>query len=132
MVVACLLYAGAGVGEVLLPLAVTLLVGGAIAGALAEVLQQAGSWGLGFELADPARAGAYQGVFSMGYSFGGMVAPFVVTATVLTLGAPGWLILAAIFVLAAVGMSAIAWTSKQVLPPVEAEGKPRDDGAVRS
>jgi MFS family permease len=116
MVVACLLYAGAS-GPIL-PIAVTLLVGGAIAGAFAEVLQQAGSWGLGFELADPVRAGAYQGVFGMGFSLGGMVAPFVVTATVLSLGVPGWIILAGIFVLAAAGMSAIAWTAKRsVLQP---------------
>jgi hypothetical protein len=129
MVVACLLYAGAG-GVVILPFAITLLVGGAIAGAFAEVLQQAGSWGLGFELADPVRAGAYQGVFGMGYSLGGMVAPFIVTATVLTLGVAGWIILAAIFVLAAAGMTAIAWTAKRVVPPVLADDKPQDDNAL--
>ncbi len=113
MVVACVLYAGAGVAGVLLPFAVTLLVGGAIAGAFAEVLQQAGSWGLGFELADPVRAGAYQGVFGMGFSVAGLVAPFIVTVTVLTMGVPGWFVLAGIFVLAAAGMSAIAWTAKR-------------------
>ena len=119
MVVACLFYAGAA--GVILPFAITLLVGGAIAGAFAEVLQQAGSWGLGFELADPVRAGAYQGVFGMGYSLGGIVAPFVVTATALTLGVAGWIILAGIFVLAAAGMSAIAWTAKRSVPePQEA------------
>ena len=128
MVIACLLFAGAG--GVILPFAITLLVAGAIAAAFAEVLQQAGSWGLGFELADPVRAGAYQGVFSMGYSLAGVVAPFVVTATVLTLGTVGWIILAGIFVLAAAGMTAIAWTAKRVLPPVPADGNPRDDGVV--
>ena len=121
MVVACLLYAGAGVSGIVLPFAVTLLIGGAITGAFAEVLQQAGSWGLGFELADPVRAGAYQGVFGMGFSLGGMVAPFIVTATVLTMGVPGWFVLAGIFVLAAAGMSAIAWTAKRSVPePQEA------------
>lgn len=120
MIVACLLYAGAGIAGVVLPFAVTLLVGGAIAGAFAEVLQQAGSWGLGFELADPVRAGAYQGVFGMGFSLGGMVAPFIVTATILTMGVPGWFVLAGIFVLAAAGLTAIALTSaRQVLPARE-------------
>jgi hypothetical protein len=115
MVVACASYAGAA--GVILPLAVTLLVGGAIAGAFAEVLQQAGSWGLGCELADPVRAGAYQGVFGMGFSLAGVFAPFIVTATVLGLGVPGWVILAAMFVLAAAGMSAIAWTAKRSAVP---------------
>jgi hypothetical protein len=81
------------------------------------VLQQAGSWGLGFELADPVRAGAYQGVFGMGFSLAGVFAPFIVTATVLGLGVPGWVILAAMFVLAAAGMSAIAWTAKRSAVP---------------
>lgn len=130
MVVACLLYAGAGLAGIVLPFAVTLLVGGAIAGAFAEVLQQAGSWGLGFELADPVRAGAYQGVFGMGYSVAGFVAPFIVTATVLTMGVPGWFVLAGIFVLAAAGMSAIAWTAKRAVIPVAADGKPPDDEAL--
>ena len=120
MVVACLLYAGSGISGVLLPFAITLLVGGAIAGAFAEVLQQAGSWGLGFELADPVRAGAYQGVFGMGYSVAGFVAPFIVTATVLTMGVPGWFVLAGIFVLAAAGMTAIAWTAKRAVTQSEA------------
>ncbi len=120
MVVACLLYAGSGISGVMLPFAITLLVGGAIAGAFAEVLQQAGSWGLGFELADPVRAGAYQGVFGMGYSVAGFVAPFIVTATVLTMGVPGWFVLAGIFVLAAAGMTAIAWTAKRAVPQPDA------------
>jgi MFS family permease len=128
MVAACLFYGGAG--DAILPVAISLLVAGAIAGALAEVLQQAGSWGLGFELADPVRAGAYQGVFGMGFSVAGALGPFVVTATALTMGVSGWIILAVMFVLAAAGMSAIAWTAKRVVPPVEADRKPRDDDAV--
>ena len=57
--------------------AIAVLVAGALAHAFAEVLSQAGGWGLSFELADPVRAGTYQGVFSMGYSLGAIVAPLV-------------------------------------------------------
>jgi hypothetical protein len=38
-----------------------------------------------------------QGVFSMGYSLGAMVAPLFVTSTALTFGLGGWAILAAVF-----------------------------------
>ena len=84
MAAACLIYAAAAG----LPtgFAIAVIVAAAIAHAFAEVLSQAGGWGLSFELADPVRAGTYQGVFSMGYSLGAMVAPLFVTSTALTLG----------------------------------------------
>ena len=43
--------------------AIAVIVLAALAHAFAEVLSQAGGWGLSFELADPVRAGTYQGVF---------------------------------------------------------------------
>ena len=76
------------------------------------------------------RAGAYQGVFGMGYSVAGFVAPFIVTATVLTMGVAGLVHARGIFVLAAAGMTAIAWTAKRVVPPVLADDKPQDDNAL--
>ncbi|NKF30763.1 MFS transporter, partial [Pseudomonas sp. BGM005] len=66
MVAACLIYAlAAG-----LPAwaAVAVLVLAMVAHTFAEILSQAGAWGLSFELADQVRAGAYQGVFGMGFS----------------------------------------------------------------
>lgn len=103
---ACLIYAAAAG----LPagFAIAVIVGAAIAHAFAEVLSQAGGWGLSFELADPMRAGTYQGVFSMGYSLGAMVAPLFVTSTALTLGFAGWAILGAVFLASGLGTWAIA------------------------
>ena len=103
---ACLVYASAAG----LPtgFAIAVLVAGALAHAFAEVLSQAGGWGLSFELADPVRAGTYQGVFSMGYSLGAMVAPLFVTSTALTFGLGGWAILAAVFLASGLGTWAIA------------------------
>ena len=92
---ACLVYAasaGLPVG-----FAIAVLVIAALAHAFAEVLSQAGGWGLSFELADPMRAGAYQGVFSMGYSVGALAAPLVVNATAIAHGFAGWATLAVIF-----------------------------------
>ena len=80
----------------------------ALAHAFAEVLSQAGGWGLSFELADPVRAGTYQGVFGMGYSLGAMVSPLFVTSTALTLGLGGWAILAGVFLVSGLGTWAIA------------------------
>ncbi|WP_448002938.1 MFS transporter [Agromyces bauzanensis] len=106
MAAACLVYASAAGLSVGFAIAVILVA--ALAHAFAEVLSQAGGWGLSFELADPVRAGTYQGVFAMGYSVGALAAPLVVTSTALTLGLMGWAILAAIFLASGLGTWAIA------------------------
>lgn len=106
MVAACLVYAiAAG-----LPAwaAIVILIVGMIAHTFAEILSQAGAWGLSFELADPVRAGAYQGVFGMGFSVGALASPIVVNATAITYGFAGWAMLAGIFLAAAVGIWLIA------------------------
>lgn len=106
MAAACIVYAlSAG-----LPawFAMGVLIIAAIIHTFAEVMSQAGAWGLSFELADPMRAGAYQGVFGMGFSLSALAAPLLVNATAIELGFLGWVILAAIFLGAALGVSAIA------------------------
>lgn len=106
MAAACLVYASAAGLPAGFAIAVVLLA--ALAHAFAEVLSQAGGWGLSFELADPVRAGTYQGVFSMGYSLGAMVSPLFVTSTALTFGLGGWAILAGVFLLSGLGTWLIA------------------------
>ena len=106
MVAACLFYAGSA--DVAVVAAIVFLLIGTIIHSFGEILSSASNWGLSFELADPSRAGAYQGLFAMGYSLGAMAAPLVVTVTVLNLGVPGWLILGAVFMAAAVGIWRIA------------------------
>jgi MFS family permease len=102
MVVACLFYAGSA--GLAVAAAVAFLVAGTIVHSFGEVLSSASNWGLSFELADPLRAGAYQGVFAMGFSLGAMAAPLVVTSTTLSLGTLGWLMLGAIFLASAAGI----------------------------
>ena len=106
MVGACLVYAGSGTVPAVA--AIVLLVVAMLLHTFAEVLSSAGTWGLSFELAEPARAGAYQGVFSMGFSLGAMAAPLVITFTVLTHGTLGWMLLAALFLGSAAGIVLIA------------------------
>ncbi|GAA1526686.1 MFS family permease [Agromyces terreus] len=106
MAAACLIYAAAAGLPVWF--SVLFVVLAAISHAFAEVLSQAGGWGLSFELADPVQAGTYQGVYSMGYSIGATLAPVVVTVTAINLGLAGWGILAAIFLASGLGTWAIA------------------------
>ncbi|QAY72124.1 MFS transporter [Agromyces protaetiae] len=101
MAAACVVYAAAAGLPV--GFAVAVLVVAALAHAFAEVLSQAGGWGLSFELADPARAGAYQGVYGMGYSVGALSAPLVINATALSHGFAGWVALGAIFLASGLG-----------------------------
>lgn len=106
MAAACVIYAlAAG-----LPawVAIVVLLIGMVAHTFAEILSQAGAWGLSFELADPVRAGAYQGVFGMGFSLGSLAAPIVVNATAIAFGFPGWAVLGGIFLAAAAGIWVIA------------------------
>ena len=106
MAAACALYALAGGVPVVA--AIILLCGAALLHSLAEILSQAGAWGLSFELANPLQAGAYQGMFGMGSALGAMLAPLVVTATVVEHGTLGWVILGAVFVASAAGVALIA------------------------
>ncbi|MFF4879688.1 MFS transporter [Micromonospora sp. NPDC000668] len=104
LALACALYSIAAFGS--LVIAVAVLVLAAIAHSLAEILSEAGSWTLAFELADPANAGAYQGVSQTGAALGAMLAPLVVTAAI-EHGAAGWAILAAVFLAAALMTQAL-------------------------
>jgi hypothetical protein len=81
---------------------------GGLAHAAGEVLCEAGSWGLAFELADPASAGAYQGISTTGAALGNMLAPLVVTATAIEHGPPGWAVLGALFLAAGAGTLGIS------------------------
>ncbi|MFC8596867.1 MFS transporter [Isoptericola sp. NPDC057191] len=118
---ACVLYAAAGHGS--LVAATVLLVLAAVAHSLGEVVSEAGGWGMAFELADPRRAGAYQGLSQTGYALAGMAAPVVVTALPIRYGTPGWLALGAIFVAAGAGAAAVAAraASPAAVEPVRVE-----------
>jgi MFS family permease len=111
---ACLVYAASGVVSIWF--AVVFLVVAAIAHTFAEILSSAGAWGLSFELAEPARAGAYQGVFGLGWSISSMIAPLAITAAV-TNGLLGWVALAALFLISAFGVWLIAYRASVTQPP---------------
>ncbi|MEF3402502.1 MFS transporter [Agromyces sp. CCNWLW203] len=115
MAAACLVYASAA--GLPIGFAITVLVIAATVHAFAEVLSQAGGWGLSFELADPVQAGSYQGVFGMGYTVGALAAPLVVNATAISHGFSGWAVLAAIFLASGLGTW---WLARRAARTVEA------------
>ena len=106
MAAACLVYAASGFVSVWF--AIAFLVIATLAHTFAEVLSSAGVWGLSFELADPQRAGAYQGVFGLSWSLSAMVSPLIITLAV-TNGILGWVALAVVFLLSAFGVWWIAF-----------------------
>ncbi|MFI6759496.1 MFS transporter [Micromonospora sp. NPDC050417] len=94
---ACLLYAVSG--GVPTPVAVGLLVAGALVHVVGELWQSAAGWGISFELAPAHAQGQYQGAYGMGMQLGSMLAPVLVTSLAVGWGAPGWLVLAVLFAL---------------------------------
>jgi len=81
----------------------------------AELFQSAGMWGLVAELSDPDRLGDYQGVSSLGYTLGDVWAPALYTFLAMTLGAPGWIIIALIVVGSAVAIGPAARSAERYL-----------------
>lgn len=79
---------------------IVLLVVVALLHVLGEMLQSAGGWGISFELAPPGGQGQYQGAYAMGHQVGDLIAPFVLTVVAVSWGWPGWLLTAAIFLVA--------------------------------
>jgi MFS family permease len=68
----------------------------------AELWQSASDWGFQSELSDHRRLGDYQGVWSLGYQAQPIVFPALFTFLALQWGPPGWAVIAAIAVTAAV------------------------------
>ncbi|MEO6086809.1 MAG: MFS transporter [Umezawaea sp.] len=81
-------------------IAVPLLLVGTVALVLGEISQAAGAFGLSLHLPPPGRQGEYQGVFALGRGLQQTAGPFVVTSLVIGLGAPGWGVLAVVFLAA--------------------------------
>jgi MFS family permease len=88
----------------------------------AELFQSAGHWGLVSELSDPARRGEYQGAAQLGGTMGMVWAPATYTFLAINGGTPGWLLIAAIVVLATIGLHPAARAAQRHL-----ESYPRAD-----
>ena len=81
----------------------------------AELFNSAGDWGLQAELADPARRGEYQGLTQLGFILGSVWAPAAYTWLAMEQGTEGWLVIAAIVVVAAVVIHPAARSAERYL-----------------
>ncbi len=70
----------------------------------AELYLSAASWSFEAELMDPRQRGAYQGAAELGGTLGKVWAPAVYTFLAMSWGAVGWLVIAAIIVVATVAI----------------------------
>jgi MFS family permease len=81
----------------------------------AELFQSAGHWGYMSELSDPERRGEYQGAAQLGHTLGSVWAPAAFTFLAIEWGAEGWLLIAAVIVLATLGMGPAARAAERYL-----------------
>jgi MFS family permease len=95
--IACILYSMShGVGAIT---ASAILILASAVHVYGELIGSAGSWSIGFGLADEKHQGQYQGVWSLSWGLGGTLGPAFVTLMAITLGQEGWFIMAAIFLI---------------------------------
>jgi hypothetical protein len=103
---ACLVYASAAGLPVVAAVAVLLVA--LVAHTFAEILSQAGGWGLSSARRSGAR-GRLSGRVRHDVLDRLLVAPILVNATAIALGFAGWAILAVVFLGSALGIAAIAF-----------------------
>jgi MFS family permease len=70
----------------------------------AELFQSAGHWGFMSELSDPSRRGEYQGAAHLGGTAGSVWAPALFTFLAMEWGTTGWLLIAALVIVATTGL----------------------------
>ena len=81
-------------------IAASILVTGMVVHTMGELLAAAGSWSIGFDLAEEKHMGQYQGVYSLGWGLGGSFGPLYVTSMILGFGVAGWWIMGGVFLVA--------------------------------
>ena len=81
----------------------------------AELFQSAGHWGYMSELSDPERRGEYQGAAQLGHTLGSVWAPAAYTFLAIEWGTAGWLVIAAVVLLATAAMRPAARSAERFL-----------------
>ncbi|GAA1382634.1 MFS transporter [Kitasatospora putterlickiae] len=93
--------------------ALVVLVGVALQ-AVGEVLGQAGTWALSYDLAGERAHGAYQGVFNAGNAAALMIGPALVSTAVVGHGLLGWAVLGTLLAAAGLAMGpAVRWAARR-------------------
>lgn len=100
----CVVFALSAYGTSAWTAALVLLVAGVLQ-VFGEMLLAAGSWEISFGLAPADKQGQYQGLFGTGTAVARMIGPLLLTTLVLGWGAPGFLVLGALFLAAALAVT---------------------------
>ena len=80
-------------------IAALLLLAGMALHVFAELIIAMIHWQISFDLADENRQGAYYGIWTLGNGLSEVVGPTLVTFALVSLGKPGWALLALMFIL---------------------------------
>ncbi|MFG2722744.1 MFS transporter [Streptomyces sp. NPDC048416] len=112
MLASCAVFALSAAGAPAWAAVLVLLLAGALQVA-GEMMQSAGAWQIGFDLAQGDQQGQYQGFFGMGVPLARMLGPLLLTALVVDWGTPGWLLLGALFLGAGLALGpAVRWAER--------------------
>ncbi|MET9376145.1 MFS transporter [Streptomyces sp. NPDC002992] len=113
MLASCAVFAVTGAAGLGPWTTVAVLGLGAVLQVAAEMRHSAGSWQIGFALAPAGRIGQYQGFYGTGVPVARTLGPLLVTTLLVSWGTPGWLVLGAIFLLAAAATRpAVRWAER--------------------
>jgi MFS family permease len=116
----CLVFAASGHRTAVI--AVAILVVAALVNVAGELLQSAGSWGLGFGLAPEHAQGQYQGLFGTSMGASQMLGPVLITSTAIAHGTAGWAALAVLFAVSGAAMLPVAAWAESNRPLVRTAG----------
>ncbi|UYM03811.1 MFS transporter [Solicola gregarius] len=114
LLAACLAFWAAAAPSSAVLAGLVLLLGIALQ-VVGEVFLAAGSWEIGFGLADPDRPGQWQGLYGCGVPVARALGPLALAALVLGWSGPGWLVLGAVFVVVSLALSpVVAWGQRRL------------------
>ncbi|MGA9344593.1 MAG: MFS transporter [Nocardioidaceae bacterium] len=124
LLLACAAFAGAGVVDSAAASLLALALGAGLQ-ILGEVLLAAGSWEVGFSLADQNRQGQWQALFSSGIPLARALGPLALTTLVLTWHGPGWLVLGCAFAVASLSVGPVSsWATDRSARHITERSRP--------
>ncbi|MFD9905845.1 MFS transporter [Streptomyces sp. NPDC059063] len=125
LVLSCLLFAATFHGSG--PWVIVLLLAGAAAHVVGELLYVASAWGLSVGLAPDDAHGEYQGAFGTGPAAALMFAPALMSLLVVDVGVAGWFVLAGLFLLGGLPTVRVSRWAQRNRPDPASTGGPAPD-----
>ncbi|MFD3758798.1 MFS transporter [Streptomyces sp. NPDC058622] len=104
-------------------LAAVVIAAGVVVHTVGELWSSAASFELNFSLAPAHAQGQYSGLFGLGPGLASAGAPSVLGLLCITWGAPGWLVMGAVFVLVGLTMPRVVRWAEQTRPTYQVLGE---------